>query len=338
MANREACEVYIEQEIEAGHREGKSDYAIGKSLSEWIAEQFHAKINRKTLETRSRRQRRKKTPNEVKDVTTQNDRKSTKSNVKPKESNKKPAKDGTSRGGKREGAGRKKIITFNEAKNNNIKWAKWTWNPVTGCLHGCKYCYARDIANRFFDEGFEPTFRPNRLVAPKNTKIPKNKLDIPGIHDVFVCSMADLFGEWVPNEWIDAVMKSVIESPQWNFIFLTKNPIRYLKVKWPKNAWIGITADTQARALDAELIFDRLKMKGNKNIKFISCEPLLEPILLEYINADWLIVGGQSKSSGAKAFQPEWSWVESLLFAARSHDCAVYFKDNLTVKPEEYPK
>ena len=30
-----------------------------------------------------------------------------------------------------------------------IDWADMTWNPVVGCLHGCEYCYARDIAQRF---------------------------------------------------------------------------------------------------------------------------------------------------------------------------------------------
>ena len=31
------------------------------------------------------------------------------------------------------------------------------------------YCYARDIANRFYPEKFEPTFHPERLAAPQNT-------------------------------------------------------------------------------------------------------------------------------------------------------------------------
>ena len=30
-----------------------------------------------------------------------------------------------------------------------IDWCESTWNPVTGCLHGCEYCYARRIAERF---------------------------------------------------------------------------------------------------------------------------------------------------------------------------------------------
>lgn len=30
-----------------------------------------------------------------------------------------------------------------------IEWCDSTWNPVTGCLHQCHYCYARGIARRF---------------------------------------------------------------------------------------------------------------------------------------------------------------------------------------------
>jgi protein gp37 len=34
-----------------------------------------------------------------------------------------------------------------------INWCDSTWNPVTGCLHGCEYCYARGIAKRFSGGG-----------------------------------------------------------------------------------------------------------------------------------------------------------------------------------------
>ena len=30
-----------------------------------------------------------------------------------------------------------------------IEWCDFTWNPVTGCQHGCLYCYAAKQANRF---------------------------------------------------------------------------------------------------------------------------------------------------------------------------------------------
>ena len=37
-------------------------------------------------------------------------------------------------------------VSFNRT-NDNIEWAIWTWNPVTGCKGDCSYCYARDIAS-----------------------------------------------------------------------------------------------------------------------------------------------------------------------------------------------
>ena len=33
--------------------------------------------------------------------------------------------------------------------NTKIDWADMSWNPVTGCRHGCPYCYARKIAARY---------------------------------------------------------------------------------------------------------------------------------------------------------------------------------------------
>ena len=64
MANHEACELYIEQQIEEGLEEGKTPYSIGKELSDWVAKLFEVRISPKTLETRAYRQ--KSTSNEVK--------------------------------------------------------------------------------------------------------------------------------------------------------------------------------------------------------------------------------------------------------------------------------
>jgi hypothetical protein len=79
--------------------------------------------------------------------------------------------------------------------NENIEWAAWSWNPVTGCLHNCDYCYARDIANRLYPQQFEPSFLPARLTMPDNTKqiAPRWQGDT-GHTNVFTCSMADMFG------------------------------------------------------------------------------------------------------------------------------------------------
>lgn len=226
------------------------------------------------------------------------------------------------------------LPTFNQT-NDNIEWAKWSWNPVTGCKMGCEYCYARDIANRFYPQKFEPTFHKNRLPAPENTKIPKGKEKEPGWNNVFVCSMADLFGDWVPDEWIEKILDVIAKNPKWNFLLLTKFPKRYLEWEFPKNTWLGATADNQKRADIAMEVFSKL----DHPIKFLSCEPLMESIILNHIEAlTWLILGGRSASSGMIEGQPEWEWVESLLNQAHSNGIGVYFKPNLIVRPKEYPE
>lgn len=224
--------------------------------------------------------------------------------------------------------------TFN-ATNEKIEWAKWTWNPVTGCEHGCKYCYARDIANRNFPNKFKPTLYKERLSAPANTKIPNGRINEEGIKNVFVCSMGELFGEWVSQEWIDRIMESIKANPQWNYLFLTKNPKRLVKIDFPPHCWVGATIDTQSRVKPTEDAF----RKVNAKIKFISCEPLLEPIKFNNLDIfDWIIIGGQSETMNMKEFQPKWEWVESLVNQARRANCKIYMKPNLKSRIKEYPE
>jgi protein gp37 len=151
-----------------------------------------------------------------------------------------------------------------------IEWCDYTWNPVTGCLHGCPYCYARKIAERFkgskaWPNGFKPMFHAERLNDPMKMKKPQS---------IFVCSMADLFGEWVPDLWIHAVFDEIRKAPQHTYIFLTKAPSRYLTIPGDyikDNCWFGATVTDQVSANQRIHWLQRLP-EGNT---FISYEPLL---------------------------------------------------------------
>jgi protein gp37 len=219
--------------------------------------------------------------------------------------------------------------TFNQT-NEMVSWAKWTWNPVTGCEHTCVYCYARDIANMRFPEKFAPTYHPNRLGAPRNTKVPDvsliaDPIEKVGWKNVFVCSMADLFGRWVPREWIDAVFDSCARNPQWNYLFLTKFPQRYVDLDFPPTSWVGTTVDEQKRVANAEKAFKKIKVP----VKWLSVEPMREPLQFTDLSMfDWVVIGGQSRSSGAPEFFPPFDWVNNLIYLAHKSGCKVYCKPN----------
>jgi protein gp37 len=172
--------------------------------------------------------------------------------------------------------------------------------------------------------------------------------------------MADLWGDWIPSDWITQILDVVSNHPEYNFISLTKNPKRYLEFveTMPPNVWIGATADTQARFDIAVSVFRDMNDMGSENIRFLSCEPLLEEITFSiggeagdhiwrdmdsypdenYTNGyvNWVIIGAL-KGSENSSRQPKWAWVENLIDFARKSDASVYFKTNLTVTPKEIP-
>jgi len=233
---------------------------------------------------------------------------------------------------------------FNQT-NDKIEWARWTWNPVTGCEHDCPYCYARDIAeppSAAFPHGFKPALREERLTAPRDMGNPEDHLHKLGedarhgigYKTVFAVSMGDLFGEWVPQDWIDRVLSAVREAPAWNFLFLTKNPERMAGTDFPPNAWAGTTVDCQDRVKRAQDAFCSV----SATVRFLSCEPLTEEVVFTDMSMfDWLIIGGRSKSDNLPAAQPELFWAASLMVQAASFGCRVYCKPNLTVI-KQYPQ
>ena len=208
-----------------------------------------------------------------------------------------------------------------------IEWTDYTWNPVTGCLHGCEYCYARKITQRFksrYPVGFAPYFHEGRLNEPRGLKAPAK---------IFVVSMGDLFGAWVPAKWQDAVFDVIDDCPQHTFQLLTKDPktmkaALHRRYRWevPDNVWYGTSvtcAGDETRCLSLPVI------DGGK--AFISFEPLLGPIDPKYsargliAAADWIIIGAQTNPTRL----PDPAWVRDIIDAARDVGAKVFMKDSL---------
>ena len=244
-----------------------------------------------------------------------------------------------------------------------IDWCDATWNPVTGCLHGCEYCYARRIAERFgshlahkdayavlerpmrntdtyeymraagisagrilsYPFDFTPTFHLYKLDEPQHRRKPRT---------IFVCSMADLFGEWVPDEWIIAVLNACREAPQHRYLFLTKNPERYDRLEdadiitdKDQNFWLGSTVTDECR--------DKLHYNFALHT-FQSCEPMLAPWPpattpnQKYKGAwpEWVIFGAETGNRKNKVI-PEKAWVDNAVHMCRNMGAKVFMKESL---------
>lgn len=256
-----------------------------------------------------------------------------------------------------------------------IGWCDSTFNPVTGCLHDCGYCYARRIAKRFdgraylldstwacahnlecesgkpcmgcnhvldkpirradlyshtrmagisagkvqqYPYRFMPTFHRYKLDEPQKWKKPRN---------IFVCSMADLFGAWMPDEWIEEVFKACEAAPQHRYLFLTKNPERYCKLddanKLPHldNFWYGSTVTRAGMPAWC----------ANEPNTFLSIEPLLEPIhagIATFGCAKWVIIGVETGNRKGKV-TPRKEWIDEIAAECRRCRKPIFMKESL---------
>lgn len=217
---------------------------------------------------------------------------------------------------------------MNRQGPGKIEWTDYTWSPVTGCKHGCDYCYANKIAQRIYPERFEPTFRPNRLGEPATVRKPSK---------IFVCDMGDLFGAWVPRAWIECVLGATQETPEHQFQFLTKNPDGYIGHVFEDNAWLGVTWDGSHRtAKNIAVLVDDVDCPCG-NIKFASFEPLLASYDHSLSGLDWIIIGERSDTP----YDPQVEvWAKDLIERARELNISVFVKNRLKAKfpIQEFPK
>lgn len=235
----------------------------------------------------------------------------------------------------------------------NIEWTEKTWNPLRArrldsgkegwhcelVSPGCSHCYAakqnKNIRGLRFGTGLEYVkgsrsfietyLHEKTLVRPLSYREP---------HKIFVCSMTDLFGEWVADEQIDRVFAVMALTPQHTYQVLTKRPERmkaYLTARdltnrvidaafrmdceggaWMNcdhhiggdqimplpNVWLGVSAEDQKRADDRI----PLLLQTPAAVRFVSAEPLLGSISFEQIAA----VGSDEPIDVLR----QWTWLQ----------------------------
>lgn len=179
------------------------------------------------------------------------------------------------------------MTVFPQSTGKMFSFITGTWNPVVGCTHLCKYCWARKLANGKlkhlpqYGRGFKPTLVESAL----------EKKFKPG-ECIFVCDMGDLFCKGVPDAWVFRVLDVIRAHPLTTFLLLTKNPRRYLYfLHWiPPNAILGATIESDlphegisgapspehrlfALALCREL--ERL-VNGFEHKRFVAIEPVMQ--------------------------------------------------------------
>jgi protein gp37 len=210
------------------------------------------------------------------------------------------------------------------SEKSHISWTQSSWNCVTGCSHkstGCAHCYAERFAARLqaagnprYRNGFKVTLHPDLLDLPQRWREPRL---------IFVNSMADLFHEKVPFEFIKRVFETMNDCPRHTFQILTKRSERLRelapRLPWPSNVWMGVTVENNT-------VFHRIDDLRTvpAHVRFLSCEPLLGPLDgIDLTGLHWLIAGGES-GSGPRPMDPD--WVRFLRDECKRKSVPFYFK------------
>lgn len=178
--------------------------------------------------------------------------------------------------------------------DSKIEWCDHTFNPWLGCTRlspACDHCYAEGWARRTGQAAlwdgerrwttpayWREAHRWNRRAAAAGSR-PR----------VFCASLADVFDNQVPERWRDDLWHLIDQTPQLDWLLLTKRPQNIAKMLpgpkigapawgdgWP-NVWLGTTVENQEEA-------DRRippLLAAPAAVHFLSCEPLLGAVDLE---------------------------------------------------------
>lgn len=220
--------------------------------------------------------------------------------------------------------------------NTTIEWTDSTWNPVTGCdkiSPGCTRCYAKALHDMRHKAWLNGKKMPAQYSVPfEQVQCWPDRLEIP-LHWraprlCFVNSMADLFHEDVPFEFIASVLYTVACTRRITYQALTKRADRMLEYfqsfalkslaprmpqassyggpaevwRWPlPNFWPGVSVESRRYLYR----LDRLR-EAPAAVRMVSFEPLLEDLgEVNLQGIGWAIAGGES-GRGARPMHPDW--------------------------------
>ena len=229
-------------------------------------------------------------------------------------------------------------------KDSKISWTHSTFNPWWGCARvspGCERCYAEAFAKRTGKAKWGVK-EERRFFGDKHWNEPliwNRNVSAGERHRVFCASMADVFEDRRDLDSQRNRLWELIErTPNLDWLLLTKRPENFRTLfPWTnttqKNIWLGCTVEDQQRA--EERIPHLLAVSAA--VRFLSCEPLLEPVDLTKLKDDelganwnalemgisWVICGGES---GASARPFNLDWARSLLAQCRSAHVPFFMK------------
>lgn len=204
------------------------------------------------------------------------------------------------------------------SEGSDIEWTEHTFNPWWGCTAvspGCLHCYAEAWARRF--GVLWGTGAARKPASPSYWDQPitwnaKAKKAGGARPRVFCASMADVFDNEAPDFWRRQLWETIERTDALDWLLLTKrigNALSMLPLTWMYTArphvWLGASIVNQE---EADRDIPKLK-RVPAAVRFLSCEPLLEPLdLQEHLETGirWVIVGGES-GPGARPMNPLWA-------------------------------